>query len=63
MSDAVFVEKLGNQFRLTVYAESLAEAQCLMNMMLNAKPAEAFIPPKPLTPTAEALLAKQDGEE
>ena len=63
MTDAVYVEKFGNQFRLTVHAESMAEAQCLMNLVLNSKSPDAFQPAPPLKPETEALLDRQDAQE
>ena len=63
MTDAVYVEKFGNRFRLTVDAETLSEAQCLMNLMLNSKPSTAFVPPPQLKPETEALLDRQESQE
>lgn len=61
MTDAVYIEKITNhKYCLTTYAESLAEAQCLLNLILNAKPPVAFQPVPPLNPEVEALLDRAD---
>jgi hypothetical protein len=64
MPSSVYVEKIGNQFRITADADSLPEAQSLINLLLTQKSPEAFKPePPPLSPEAEALFNRADATE
>jgi hypothetical protein len=64
MADAVHVKRIGNTFILNVPAQTLAEAQSLLNIILTQKVPEAFQPePPPLSPETEALLNRADTAE
>ena len=64
MPASVHVEKLVNKYSLTVFVDTLAEAMSLVDLLLAQKSPESYKPePKPLTPEAEALLARADSVE
>lgn len=50
MSEAVEVRKQVNGYLVSAFAYSQAEAQHLTNILLNAKPPEAFIPEPQVAP-------------
>lgn len=64
MTKAVHVEKQPNGYCLTTYAESLAEAQALVSLLLEQKSAEAFKPePPPLPESVQVAMERAEAAE